>query len=346
MQQKLTLVIGSKTLSSWSLRPWLFLRHHEVPFEEILVPLGQRDSRARILEHSPSGKLPCLLQGPLKVWESLAICEYAAETLALPLAWPMDPAARALARAMSTEMHAGFAELRRELPFDALRKPEPLQVGAGAAADIARVRALWREARSQHGRGGPWLFGRFGIADAMFAPVALRFHAYAVNLDGPEREYVFNVLMHPAVQDWLDAATLEQPIRETPAERTAEFLVAAEPEPAPALVPAPEPELPATTIEIVPAPLPPTPAPVAAEPLRLDPELLTPIASPRYFDDPAEASAEDDAAMRATLEELTRPRAATVRTAGTMLVIDSTPAAEATGGGEPMQKLRSFILPP
>lgn len=232
MQQKLTLVLGSKARSSWSLRPWLLLRHHEVPFEEIVLPLGQPDSRARILEHSPSGKVPCLLHGPVKVWESLAICEYAAETLALPQAWPLDPAARALARAMAAEMHAGFADLRRELPFDALRKPAPQAPGEQAAADIARVLALWREARSRHGQGGPWLFGRFGIADAMFAPVALRFHAYAVTLDGPEREYVYNVLMHPAVQEWLDAAAAEQPqepVAETPAERTAEFMV--EPEP-------------------------------------------------------------------------------------------------------------------
>lgn len=231
MQQKLRLVLGSKSRSSWSLRPWLFLRHHEVPFEEIVLPLGQPDSRARILEHSPSGKVPCLLQGPLKVWESLAICEYAAETLALPLAWPLDPAARALARAMAAEMHAGFADLRRELPFDALRKPTPSTPGDQAMADIARVLALWREARSRHGQGGPWLFGRFGIADAMFAPVALRFHAYAVALEGPEREYVYNVLMHPAVQEWLDAAAAEQPqdpVPESPAERTAEFAVAAD----------------------------------------------------------------------------------------------------------------------
>lgn len=233
MQQKLTLVLGSKDRSSWSLRPWLFLRHHEVPFEEIVLPLGQPDSRARILEHSPSGKVPCLLHGPLKVWESLAICEYAAETLALPQAWPLDPGARALARAMAAEMHAGFADLRRELPFDALRKPAPHTPGEQAAADIARVLALWREARSRHGQGGPWLFGRFGIADAMFAPVALRFHAYAVALEGPEREYVYNLLMHPAVQEWLDAAASErpqEPVAETPAERTAEFMV--EPEPA------------------------------------------------------------------------------------------------------------------
>lgn len=271
MQQKLTLVLGSKTRSSWSLRPWLFLRHHEVPFEEIVISLDQKDTRARILDHSPSGKVPCLLHGPIKVWESLAICEYAAETLALPAAWPMDPSARALARSMTSEMHAGFETLRRELPFDALRKPAPQALGPQAAEEVARVRALWREARNQHGRGGPWLFGRFGIADAMYAPVALRFHAYGVELDGAEREYVFNLLMHPAVQEWLDAAAQEQPAQEPPlaetlAERTAEILVM--PEPSEAL------DLPPTT-----APA----AALAAEPMPVP----APAAARRYVDDPA-----------------------------------------------------------
>jgi len=278
MQQKLTLVLGSKTRSSWSLRPWLFLRHHEVPFEEIVIPLDQKDTRARILDHSPSGKVPCLLHGPVKVWESLAICEYAAETLALPAAWPMDPSARALARSMTSEMHAGFEKLRRELPFDALRKPAPQALGPQAAEEVARVRALWREARSQHGRGGPWLFGRFGIADAMYAPVALRFHAYGVELDGAEREYVFNLLMHPAVQEWLDAAAQEHPAQEPPlaetlAERTAEILVKPEPEP---------PEL----LELL--DLPPTTAPAAALAAELVPvPVAAPAAAKRYVDDPA-----------------------------------------------------------
>jgi glutathione S-transferase len=314
MQQKLTLVLGSKSRSSWSLRPWLFLRHHEVPFDEILLPLGQADSHARILEHSPSGKVPCLLQGPLKVWESLAICEYAAETLALPLAWPLDPAARALARAMSAEMHAGFADLRRELPFDALRKPAPKAVGEQAAADIARVRALWREARSLHGRGGPWLFGRFGIADAMFAPVALRFHAYAVALDGPEREYVYNILMHPAVQQWLDAAAAEQPLesveplQETPAERTAEFL--------------PEPAAPAEARYVD------DPAETREAPL---------ASTHRDLPAPAPPGGE-------SLAELLAPRDPAARPAPAPLPVIESQA------GEPLPvdpvKLRSFILPP
>ncbi len=219
----LTLYIGSKTLSSWSLRPWLLLMHHQVPFEEVVIALRQPDTRARILEHSPSGKVPLLRHGERRIWESLAICEYAAETFLLPAAWPMDPAARAYARAISAEMHGGFADLRRELPFEAHREPERKTIGDGAQADIARVRSLWREARTRFGNGGQWLFGRFGIADAMFAPVALRFFLYDIELDGPEREYVDNIVLHPAVQAWMEAATLETAAPESPQARTQEI---------------------------------------------------------------------------------------------------------------------------
>jgi len=221
--QNVKLVIGSKTRSSWSLRPWLFMKHHGLRFDEIVIPLGQSDTRKRILEHSPSGKVPCLRHGSIRVWESLAICEYAAETFALPRAWPLDPAARALARSMATEMHASFADLRRELPFDTQRSPVAQKVSDAAEADIRRVRALWRQARARHGDGGPWLFGQFGICDAMFAPVALRFHQYQIPLEGPEREYMFQVLMHPAVQDWLDDSSSDGMEGELAGERTSEL---------------------------------------------------------------------------------------------------------------------------
>jgi glutathione S-transferase len=204
-----TLVIGSKQFSSWSLRAWLFLRHHGVPFREVLVPLYAADTRAHILAYSPSGKVPLLEIGGLRVWESLAICEFAAERFALPGAWPADPAARAMARSIAAEMHAGFAELRKELPFEANRKPAPKVIGEAATTDVARVLAIWREARRLYGASGPWLFGVFGIADAMFAPVAIRFQFYAVPLDRPEAEYVQAVLAHPALREWLAGAALE-----------------------------------------------------------------------------------------------------------------------------------------
>ncbi len=217
----LTLYIGSKTLSSWSLRPWLLLKHHQVPFEEVVIALRQADTRSRIAEHSPSGRVPLLRHDERRIWESLAICEYAAETFALPAAWPLDPAARAYARAIAAEMHAGFAELRRELPFESNRHPERVQIGEGARADIARIRSLWREARSRFGAAGPWLFGHFGIADAMYAPVALRFFLYDIELDGPERDYVDSIVLHPAVQAWMEAATLEPELMAPPAKAVA-----------------------------------------------------------------------------------------------------------------------------
>lgn len=205
----LTLFIGSKNLSSWSLRPWLFLKHHGVPFKEQVISLTEPDPRTRILQHSPSGKVPLLVRGTTRVWDSLAICEYAAETFALPGAWPMHPAARAQARSITAEMHSGFADLRRELPMDCNRPRAPVNHSQQAASDIARIRAIWREARQQPRDNGEWLFGKFGIADAMFAPVAVRFHVYAVPLDGPERDYVDSLLMHPMLALWMQQAMAE-----------------------------------------------------------------------------------------------------------------------------------------
>ncbi len=207
---ELKLVIGSKTYSSWSLRPWLLLRYHNVAFKEVAIALNQPDSKKRIAEYSPSGKVPVLLNGPEKVWESLAICEYAAETLKLPAAWPSDVTQKSQARSLACEMHAGFTDLRRELPMDCRRAPAPHSYGAAAAADIARIRNIWRDCRQAHAKGGEWLFGKFGIVDAMFAPVALRLHSYAVPVDGLERDYMNSMLNLPALREWLGAAMLEQ----------------------------------------------------------------------------------------------------------------------------------------
>lgn len=200
-----SLVIGSKRRSSWSLRPWLFLQHHGVSFREVPIELDQPQTQANILKYSPSGRVPVLLSSEFAVWESLAICEFAAEWFALPGAWPMAPGARAMARAAASEMHAGFADLRRELPFDAGRQPMPAAMSERAQADIARIRNLWRTARSRYGDSGPWLFGHFGIVDAMYAPVALRMHQYAVPIEGPERSYYDAVMEHHAVEAWVES---------------------------------------------------------------------------------------------------------------------------------------------
>ncbi|MGQ0618722.1 MAG: glutathione S-transferase family protein [Panacagrimonas sp.] len=205
-----SLVIGSKRRSSWSLRPWLFLHHHGVGFREVVIELDQPQTRPNILKYSPSGRVPVLLSSEFAVWESMAICEFAAEWFALPGAWPMAPGARALARAAAHEMHAGFADLRRELPFDAARRPMPAAMSERAQADIERIRTLWRGARTRFGADkGPWLFGHFGIVDAMFAPVALRLYQYAVPIDGPERAYYEAVIEHHAVEAWVESVEYE-----------------------------------------------------------------------------------------------------------------------------------------
>ena len=202
---EVTLVIGHKRTSAWSLRPWLFLQHHGVSFREVIVSQEQPGAQATIAKYSPSGRLPVMLCSEFAVWESLAICEFAAEWFALPAAWPMAPAARAMAKSACHEMQSGFVHLRRELSFDAARTPLAApSLSVNAQAEIARVRSIWRNARARFGAHGDWLFGQFGIADAMFAPVAMRFHQYAIALDGAEREYVAQVLDHHAVQAWMD----------------------------------------------------------------------------------------------------------------------------------------------
>ena len=205
----LTLVIGNKAYSSWSLRPWLALKHTGRPFREILVPLRRPDTRARILEHSPSGRVPCLKDGGRVIWDSLAICEYLAERFPDAALWPGDAEARALARAVSAEMHSGFAALRTHMSMD-LKAAHP---GEGRTpeteADIARIAALWRGMRERFGQGGDFLFGRFSIADAMYAPVVTRFVTYGVALDAVGQAYVEAVQALPAMREWTAAALAE-----------------------------------------------------------------------------------------------------------------------------------------
>jgi glutathione S-transferase len=204
----LTLVIGSKDRSSWSLRPWLALKQIGVPFAEILIPLDEPDTKPRILEYSPSGKVPVLLDGTLRVWDSLAILDHLADRFPTRGLWPEAAAARAHARSIAAEMHGGFAAMRRELgmavPF---RLPMP-DLTAEAAADVARVQAIWRGARQSFGAAGPFLFGHFTNADAMYAPVATRFDTYGIDLDPACRDYVDCLLALPAMRDWYRAASL------------------------------------------------------------------------------------------------------------------------------------------
>jgi glutathione S-transferase len=208
----LTLVIGNKNYSSWSLRPWLLLREKHVPFTEIRIPLYQPGSAQQIARYSPAGKVPVLLDGATRVWESLAICEWVAERFPEAGGWPEAPAARALARSVASEMHAGFASLRAELPMTCRGRRRGVIPSAAARAQIDRVLAIWRDCREQHGRGGDFLFGRFGIADAMFAPVAIRFQAYGIELSGAERDYAEAVLALPSLREWVADAKAESEI--------------------------------------------------------------------------------------------------------------------------------------
>jgi glutathione S-transferase len=205
----LKLVIGNKNYSSWSLRPWVLMRNAGIPFEEIQIPLRHEDSRSRVLQYSPSGKVPCLLDGALTVWDSIAICEYVAEKFPDRKLWPEDRTKRAVARSVSAEMHSGFPNLRQHMPLNCRASYPGKGRAQGVQEDIDRITALWRECRERHGAGGDFLFGRFSIADAMFTPVAFRFQTYGVELDPVSRRYADAVLAVPAAQEWLEAARKE-----------------------------------------------------------------------------------------------------------------------------------------
>lgn len=205
----LTLVIGNKNYSSWSLRPWLAMRVAGIPFEEVRIPLYRADTAADLAARSPSGLVPSLQDGDLTIWDSLAICEYLAERFPDRDLWPAEPAARAVARSVSAEMHAGFAGLRSAMSMNIRRRYSGKGRTPDCLSDIARVLALWNDCRSRFGAGGDFLFGRFGIADAMYAPVVLRFQTYAVELDGAAKAYADAVLALPALREWVAAAETE-----------------------------------------------------------------------------------------------------------------------------------------
>lgn len=205
---ELTLVIANKNYSSWSLRAWLYLKHIGARFNEVRIGLGEPSTSERIALYSPSGRVPVLIDGPLTVWDSLAICEYLSETHAGLSGWPGERATRAEARSIAAEMHSGFPALRNELPMN-IRARRRISPSAAAQSDIARVISLWTRCRNHHAAAGPWLFGAFSIADAMYAPVVFRFQTYGVTLSGQTAEYVKTVLSDPAVMEWAAAARAE-----------------------------------------------------------------------------------------------------------------------------------------
>jgi glutathione S-transferase len=204
-----TIYIGNKNYSSWSLRAWLMLRATGVPFEEVLIPLYEAQSRAEILRYSPSGKVPTLRHGDVTVWESLAIGEYLAEQLPSAQLWPAASEARAVARAVSTEMHAGFANLRRHLPMNVRSSFPGRELTPEVHAELDRIAALWRDCRQRFGAGGGYLFGHFTIADAMYAPVASRLRTYKIQLEEEAQAYADSLWAFPPLQEWATAARNE-----------------------------------------------------------------------------------------------------------------------------------------
>lgn len=205
----LTLIIGNKNYSSWSLRAWFFLKQSGLPFREIRIPLDTAQTKAQIAKYSPAGRVPVLLDGKLAVWDSLAICEYLNEQCLGQKGWPADPAARARARSVSAEMHSSFQGLRSEMPMNCRARRSGVVPSAAAQADIDRVTAIWESCRRDHGAGGPWLFGSISIADAMYVPVASRFQTYGVPAPAAAAAWVKAVLGHPAYGEWLAAARAE-----------------------------------------------------------------------------------------------------------------------------------------
>jgi glutathione S-transferase len=210
---ELILAVASKNYSSWSLRPYLALAHTGQPFREVVIALDEPGTAANIAQYSPSGRLPALRHGMIAIWDSLAICEYLAETFPQARLWPQEREARAVARSVVAEMHSGFSNLRQNMTMD-LRARKPGQGRApGVAEDIARIQALWNDCRARFGQGGPFLFGHFTIADAFYAPVVTRFVTYGVELDAVSRAYRDTILELPALKTWTEAALKEPPLK-------------------------------------------------------------------------------------------------------------------------------------
>ena len=203
------LIIGNKNYSSWSFRPWLAMKAAGIAFEETLISLEAADFKARVTALSAAGRVPVLIDGDVLVWESLAILEYLADKFPTAGLWPRDAGARAHARAISSEMHAGFVPLRRHLPMNMWRSVKPRLLDDSVKADVARIEAIWSGCRTNFGDGGAFLFGRFSSADAMYAPVVARFLTYQPKLSAVAQDYCAAVRAHPLVANWYALAAKE-----------------------------------------------------------------------------------------------------------------------------------------
>jgi glutathione S-transferase len=205
----LKLIIGNKNYSSWSMRPWIAMKVAGLPFEETVISLDAPDFKRVVGPVSGTGKVPVLIDGDVSVWESLAILEYLAEKFPAVGLWPTDTAARAHARVVASEMHAGFQPLRKLLPMNMWRPVIKRELTAEVVVNVRRIEDIWSGCRARFAAGGPFLFGRYGAADAMYAPVVARFHTYAVDVGAATRAYMEAVMALPAWREWYDAAIKE-----------------------------------------------------------------------------------------------------------------------------------------
>ena len=206
----LTLVIGNKNYSSWSFRPWIAMKVAGIAFDEVVISLDAPDFKSRVSKISGTGKVPALDDNGIHVWESLAILEYLADRFPAARLWPADPAARARARAISSEMHAGFVPLRRACPMNMWRPVKKRELNEEVLANVRRIEAMWADCRTRYSDGGPFLFGSFCAADAMYAPVVARFHTYDVEVNAPARAYMAAMRALLAWREW-EAAALQEP---------------------------------------------------------------------------------------------------------------------------------------
>lgn len=205
-----TLVIGNRNYSSWSLRPWLALKAGGIPFAEKLIVLNQPDTKAKLLEASPAGLVPVLIDDSgLTIWDSLAIIEWAAERAKTPL-WPEDPKARAVARSVSAEMHSGFYPLRKHCPMNIRRINPARERDEAVMADVRRLDEMWNDCRDRFGSSGDFLFGAFSGADCMYAPVVTRLRSYSLAVSPKSQAYMDAVLNHPAFLEW-EAESRDEP---------------------------------------------------------------------------------------------------------------------------------------
>ena len=200
---------GNKNYSSWSMRGWLALKLAGADFEEVGFHLGQPGVREKIRRHSPTGKVPALRIGDLVIWDSMAICEYLAERFPQVRMWPEGSADRALARSIAAEMHSGFPAVRTNMPFNVRRSSPGKGRAQGVQREIDRVTEIWRACRARPTDGGPFLFGRWCLADVMYAPVVSRFRTYAVDVDEVSRAYCVGVWEQEHLREWRAAAESE-----------------------------------------------------------------------------------------------------------------------------------------